>query len=130
MLPLADVWGSRSLPNMYGDSSALVHSTPGIKPTLTFSTVINGTKEDLPCSRRGLCDKTSGVCTCYTNYFSSNGVGGVGQRGDCGYVISTVTACPGDIACSGQGTCRGPPTYDCICNDGFTGGDCNERAWS
>ncbi|RLN26446.1 hypothetical protein BBJ28_00008912, partial [Nothophytophthora sp. Chile5] len=115
------------LPDMYGNVGSLAHSTPGVSPSLAFTTVSQGTKESLPCSRRGACDSTSGVCVCYPNYFSSNGVGGLGQRGDCGFVSGTVTACPGEIACSGQGTCRGPPTYDCVCNEGFTGGDCNQR---
>ncbi|KAE8990298.1 hypothetical protein PR001_g21527 [Phytophthora rubi] len=115
------------LPNMYGNPTGLVHSTPSVQPTLTFTTVTQGSKESLPCSRRGTCDRTTGVCTCYSNYFSSDGNAGIGQRGDCGFVSGAVTACPGEIACSGQGTCRGPPTYDCICNEGFTGGDCNER---
>lgn len=104
-----------------------MHSTPSVLPSLIFATAVNGTKEDLPCSRRGNCDRSTGICGCYNNYFSGNGLGGIGQRGDCGFVKSTVTACPGEIACSGQGTCRGPPTYDCICNEGFTGGDCSER---
>ncbi|KAL4102731.1 Dkk4p [Phytophthora ramorum] len=115
------------LPDIYGNPTGLAHSTPSVIPTLTFATITQGTKESLPCSRRGLCDRTAGVCSCYANYFSSDGTGGIGQRGDCGYVSGVVTACPGEIACSGQGTCRGPPTYDCICNQGFTGGDCNER---
>lgn len=115
------------LPNIYGNPAALVHSTPSVSPWLTFTTVTQGTKENLPCSRRGACDRTTGICACYPNYFSSDGNAGIGQRGDCGYVSGAVTACPGEIACSGQGTCRGPPTYDCICNEGFTGGDCNER---
>ncbi|GAB9470665.1 hypothetical protein Gpo141_00007905 [Globisporangium polare] len=114
------------LPNLYGDGSGLTQNAPNV-PTLTFSTVVQGTKENLACSRRGLCDRTSGICGCYSNYFSSNGLAKIGQRGDCGFVKLTVTSCPGEIACSGQGTCRGPPTYDCICNEGFTGGDCNER---
>ncbi|KAG3247913.1 hypothetical protein PI124_g7381 [Phytophthora idaei] len=115
------------LPNMSGNSAGLVHSTPSTTPTLTFTTVTQGTKENLPCSRRGMCDPATGVCMCYPNYFSSDGNGAIGQRGDCGFVSGTVTACPGEIACSGKGTCRGPPTYDCICNEGFTGGDCTER---
>ncbi|EGZ19943.1 hypothetical protein PHYSODRAFT_312849 [Phytophthora sojae] len=115
------------LPNIYGNPTGLAHSTPSVQPTLTFTTVTQGTKESMPCSRRGTCDRTTGVCTCYSNYFSSDGNAGIGQRGDCGFVSGAVTACPGEIACSGQGTCRGPPTYDCICNEGFTGGDCNER---
>lgn len=116
-----------NLPAMSVDGRSLVHSTPNTSSSLTLTTAVNGSKEDLPCSRRGYCDRTTGICACYPSFFSSNGVGQIGQRGDCGFVKGTVTACPGEIACSGQGTCRGPPTYDCICNEGFTGGDCNER---
>ncbi|KAL3665398.1 Dkk4p [Phytophthora oleae] len=115
------------LPTMYGNPAKLIHSTPSVRATLTITTVTEGTKENLPCSRRGLCDSATGVCTCYPSYFSSDGNGAIGQRGDCGFVSGVVTACPGEIACSGKGTCRGPPTYDCICNEGFTGGDCNEK---
>lgn len=114
-----------NLPEMQVDGSRLTHTT--VTPTLVFTTVTQGTKESLPCSRRGTCDRVNGVCACYSNYFSSDGLGRIGTRGDCGFVAATVTSCPGEIACSGQGTCRGPPTYDCVCNEGFTGGDCNER---
>jgi hypothetical protein len=117
------------LPDMQVDGTQLTHTTPiaGVQPSLVFTTVTQGTKENLPCSRRGTCDRTNGVCACYPNFVSSNGLGQIGVRGDCGFVASTVTSCPGEIACSGQGTCRGPPTYDCVCNEGFGGGDCNER---
>jgi hypothetical protein len=49
-----------------------------------------GTKENSPCSNRGLCDTQEGVCSCYdTNgdaYDSSDGYGHAGTRGDCGSV--------------------------------------------
>ncbi|RLN65029.1 hypothetical protein BBJ29_004261 [Phytophthora kernoviae] len=75
------------LPNIDGNAAGLVHSTPSVTPTLTFTTATQGTKESLPCSRRGMCDINSGVCTCYPNYFSSDGN----------------VVCPND--CSGHGTC-------------------------
>lgn len=70
-----------------------------------------GTKEDDLCAYRGLCSTADGICGCFaTNgdaYGSSNGYGIAGTRGDCGNIISglTVSTCPGDTACSGQGVC-------------------------
>lgn len=48
-----------------------------------------------------------------------------GRRGDCGYVITAVTHCPGEISCSGHGVCSGSPTYTCECSDGWQGADCS-----
>lgn len=33
----------------------------------------------------GICDFTTGTCHCFQNWASSDGHGGVGKRGDCGY---------------------------------------------
>ncbi|KAF1313460.1 hypothetical protein FI667_g17321, partial [Globisporangium splendens] len=38
------------LENLYGDGTNLVHNPPAV-PTLAFATVVQGTKENLPCSR-------------------------------------------------------------------------------
>ena len=50
------------------------------------------TKEADVCAGRGFCIQTEGLCTCYlTNldaYDSSDGYGGPGQRGDCGFLKS------------------------------------------
>ena len=46
-----------------------------------------GTKEDETCSGRGLCDQTTGSCTCFSGFGSSNGQGGKGTLDDCGLVI-------------------------------------------
>ena len=64
-----------------------------------------GTKESAPCSNRGICDPTSGICSCFNSngdaYDTSNGYGGPGQRGDCGWVRSSstgvVSSCPSTI---------------------------------
>lgn len=52
-----------------------------------------GTKEADPCAGRGICSTDEGMCYCFdTNgdeYFSSDGYGGPGDRGDCGYDTSS-----------------------------------------
>ncbi len=37
------------------------------------------------CSNRGICNRSTGECECFPNWGSSNGIGEVGERGDCGY---------------------------------------------
>lgn len=104
--------------------------------TCTYSTAtgsasvysVTGTKESLPCSGRGACDPGSGACKCYPGFASSDGRGGAGSMGDCGYAQLPVTSCPGyPMECSGHGSCGGSPAYKCTCNDGFMGGDCSIR---
>ena len=51
------------------------------------SETTKGTKEDETCSGRGLCDDTTGSCTCFSGFGSSNGQGAKGALDDCGYVI-------------------------------------------
>jgi hypothetical protein len=66
---------------------------------------IVGTKEAALCSNRGTCDRTSGLCSCFQSfgdmYDSSDGYGGPGLRGDCGWVRSStaeaVSSCPSDV---------------------------------
>ena len=48
-------------------------------------TSVQGTKENAVCNNRGLCDYTAGKCTCVTGWGSSDGMGNMGDRGDCGY---------------------------------------------
>jgi hypothetical protein len=45
-----------------------------------------GSRETTFCSNRGLCDHSSGTCTCFHGFASSDGLGGPGNRGDCGHV--------------------------------------------
>jgi hypothetical protein len=37
------------------------------------------------CSRRGVCDRLTGLCQCSPGWFSSDGAGRKGARGDCGW---------------------------------------------
>ncbi|OQR89784.1 tenascin-like protein [Achlya hypogyna] len=52
------------------------------------ATSVVGTRENALCSNHGVCDFTTGVCTCDPFFASSDGLGGPGTRGDCGYRTS------------------------------------------
>jgi hypothetical protein len=117
-----------NLPLMVPDRSLLANLNPVSGATiLSVSKQITGSKENRPCSGRGLCDTTSGFCVCNINYDTSNGYDQPGIRGDCGYATATIQVCPGAIACNAHGVCAGNPTYKCDCDDGWTGSDCSER---
>lgn len=49
-----------------------------------------GTKENELCSNKGICNYETGQCQCAVGYASSDGRGGVGTRGDCGYILPEV----------------------------------------
>lgn len=38
-----------------------------------------------------LCDRTTGECSCFPGWSSSNGAGGIGDRSDCGYRVPMTT---------------------------------------
>lgn len=96
-----------------------------------------GSKENDLCSGRGLCSRSDGLCACFdTNgdaYQSSNGYGGAGSRGDCGWAKSvtafnpTASTCPGEVQCSGHGVCDALGSFRCSCSAGWQGGDCSEK---
>lgn len=96
---------------------------------------VSGDKENEACSNRGTCDLTIGECSCFKlprpGFVSSDGYGGFGPRGDCGAVDATyfgvVADCPGEVECSGHGSCADDPTYRCDCSSGWQAGDCSER---
>ncbi|CAM9423451.1 unnamed protein product, partial [Choristocarpus tenellus] len=118
------------LPLLVPGTSGLTHTTSGTDPSVVVAESVTGTKENFDCSGRGLCDQDHSVCTCEPEFDTSNGSGSEGQRGDCGYVVTAVTHCPGEVSCSGHGVCSGSPTYDCDCSDGWTGSDCSLKTCS
>ncbi|KUF88948.1 Tenascin [Phytophthora nicotianae] len=103
-------------------------------------TSVQGTKEWEFCSNRGDCSFETGQCKCFTNpmpgYRSSDGYGNPGTRGDCGCANDKnlyggpISACVGELACSGHGYCTGSPSYKCICEKGWSTGDCSSRTKS
>jgi len=48
-------------------------------------TSIKGTTENAVCNNRGICDESSGQCSCFPTWSSSDGQGGPGNKNDCGY---------------------------------------------
>lgn len=82
------------------------------------------------CSNRGLCDRETGVCQCFTGYSGT---------------ACNRTACPND--CSGHGICESiremvpgsqsdvtdymlwdaDKTYGCVCDPEYFGNDCSKR---
>lgn len=115
------------IPLLLGDSSSLSFRDALSKPFVIISLIRQGSKENNFCSLRGICDPTTGYCTCMTNYQTSNGYAQAGTRGDCGSPLITISQCNGQIACSAHGMCTGSPTYVCNCAAGWTGADCSER---
>lgn len=115
------------VPLLVPDKQFLSFSSPVQSVLLLVSQVQVGTKENLECSNRGLCDASTGYCTCSTNFDTSDGYAASGTRGDCGFATQAIQACPGTVSCSGHGECAGNPTYKCNCADGWTGADCSNR---
>jgi len=73
----------------HGDLPVLKLTTLSIGTTGNPATVTEyrkGTKEWEECSGKGLCDRSTGVCTCFSGYGSSDGKGGEGTKADCGYI--------------------------------------------
>ena len=50
---------------------------------------VKGDTESEECSNRGLCDRNSGLCTCFAGYGASDGKGNAGSVPDCGYRVGS-----------------------------------------
>ncbi|KAG3243294.1 hypothetical protein PI124_g11884 [Phytophthora idaei] len=70
-------------PLSYDASALTLASNPG---ALAVGELVKGTKANVECSARGVCDRGTGICSCYPYFLSSDGAGGLGRRGDCGYI--------------------------------------------
>jgi len=115
--------------DLNADSSIVIGADPHtgqmIDDASVLYTPVKGSKENVECSNRGECDYHSGTCHCYDYEFSgSDGYGGSGPRGDCGYALVPITSCPHD--CSFHGICD-DITKVCACEEGYMGGDCSLR---
>lgn len=73
-----------ALPLLSVDKSAL--TLGGGTATVSVVETVAGNKANIECSSRGTCDRATGICTCFPYFLSSDGAGGLGRRGDCGYV--------------------------------------------
>lgn len=90
-------------------------------------TARQGEREHAVCAGRGRCETSTGICHCFKGFDSSDGFTRPGNRGDCGYAMDAITACPGITECNGHGHCSGHPEYTCDCDVGWMGGDCGLR---
>jgi hypothetical protein len=115
--------------NLCGGSQVIVATDGASLSPSSGSTLfsVTGTKETEYCSRRGRCDLTTGVCSCFVNFVTSDGRGGEGVRGDCGFDSAEIQACPGLISCSGHGVCSQATEFRCSCSVGWKSGDCSVR---
>ena len=60
-------------------------SDQAIIPKINVTEAQKGTRENIECSGHGYCNPDIGMCVCDVGYTSSDGQGGRGHRGDCGF---------------------------------------------
>ncbi|CAM6001934.1 unnamed protein product [Sphagnum balticum] len=74
----------------HGDLPQLTYAI-NMLDVFSVSTIVTGTTESLECSNRGICDRLTGICSCFEGYSSSDGMGNAGTIGDCGYLLQFTT---------------------------------------
>ena len=110
-----------------------------VPPIVSVAVLREATTESITCSGRGTC-ANNGLCTCFSGFYSSDGNGAPGARGDCGSVYaslasnaSVIATCPSN--CNNRGWCDVDAGYVCRCAAGAYGGACESlrcplgRAW-
>ena len=90
-----------ALPPLTSDTSQLGGGSGSVTVTTSGSslggvTSVTGTKENAVCSNHGTCDTSTGICTCDSQWYSSNGQGEQGIERDCGYHSLTSAAAAND----------------------------------
>jgi hypothetical protein len=78
------------LPPLTIDTTNLFKS--GAAAVTSVAETVKGTKENVECSNRGVCNRSTGRCECFTGFASSDGNGAKGLRADCGYQTQDATA--------------------------------------
>jgi len=90
-----------------GDIPLLKVEAEPVSGSIVIVEAQKGTKENDPCSGRGICNEKTGICDCFVTaadgsrgsgtastaflkagFVSSDGDGNAGSRGDCGHVNS------------------------------------------
>ena len=71
--------------SLHGDLPMLTAQTNAVD-SIEIQETVKGSKENIECSGRGLCDQLTGTCSCFSGFASSDGMGGLGTLGDCGYM--------------------------------------------
>lgn len=71
-----------------GAGTGIIHVVTGGMKMHGISSVA-GSRENLECSGRGVCNRNTGICDCFPGYASGDGKNGNkrGTRGDCGYLV-------------------------------------------
>jgi hypothetical protein len=112
----------------------VVFTAAGTSAGVLTWTSNTGKGQEYECSRNGICQRSTGTCVCAQSgdsyrMISSDGAGAVGENGDCGFVATPISACPGEdptTICSGHGYCDAGTNAAsaCLCFGGWHGIDC------